>query len=125
VRTPPQEGVVVDSDGKRAVSDVALNASLDSTYWVYYLAEWERYGGTSFAAPAFAALMAVVNSYRASNGAPVAGFLNPILYRSTAVQSTFRDVVEGSTTYYPAKAGWDYPTGWGAPMAAELAQALP
>ena len=120
-----QKGVVTDSEGKRAVSDVALNASPESSYWVYYLANWERYGGTSFAAPVFAATVAVVNSYRVANGAPVAGFLNPALYQSSAVQAAFRDIVQGETAFHAAKAGWDYPTGWGAPRAAELAVALP
>ena len=120
-----QQGVVLDSGGKRAVADVALNASTDSRYWVYYLAEWERYGGTSFAAPVFASLMAVVNSHRQSNGLPPAGFLNPALYRTPEVQATFRDVVEGETPYYKASPGWDSPTGWGAPNALGLALSLP
>ncbi|MCC6553057.1 MAG: S8 family serine peptidase [Polyangiaceae bacterium] len=120
-----QQGVVTDSDGKRAVADVALNASTESPYWVYYLAEWNRYGGTSFAAPVFAGLVAAVNSCRAQDGAPPVGFLNPLLYRSTDVQETFRDVVEGETPYYKAGPGWDYPTGWGAPSAIGLSQTLP
>jgi kumamolisin len=42
-----------------------------------------------------------------------------------AVQATFRDVTQGSTPYYQAGSGWDYPTGWGAPSALGLAQTLP
>lgn len=120
-----QEGIVIDSGGKRAVADVALNASTESLYWVYYIGKWKRYGGTSFAAPVFAGLMAVVNSHRLANGLPVAGFLNPLLYRTPEVQATFRDVVEGETPFYKASPGWDYPTGWGAPSALGLAQTLP
>lgn len=120
-----QQAVVTDADGKRAVSDVALNASPDSSYWVYYLAEWGRYGGTSFAAPVFAGLMAAVNSARIAGGAPPPGMLGPALYLSPEVQATFRDVVTGETPYYKAGPGWDYPTGWGAPDAAGLATTLP
>jgi kumamolisin len=120
-----QKGVVTDSGGKRAVTDVALNASPQSPYWVYFIAEWDRRGGTSFAAPAFAGLMAVINSYRLANDLPVAGFLNPSLYQSPDVQATFRDVVAGETPYFKAGPGWDYPTGWGAPDALGLALSLP
>jgi kumamolisin len=119
-----QAGVVTGSN-KRAVADVALAASPSSPYWVYYLGEWKRYGGTSFSAPVFAGLMAVVNSYRIANGLPRAGYLNSILYTTPAVQATFRDVTSGSTPYHAAGPGWDYPTGWGAPSALGLAQTLP
>ena len=120
-----QEGVVLDSNGQRAVSDVAMNASGKTPYWSYYLAEWKSYAGTSFAAPSFAALIAVVNSARIANGEPPVGYLNPILYQSPEVQAAFRDIVGGSTDKYAAGPGWDYPTGWGAPKALELAEALP
>lgn len=120
-----QQGVVTGSDGKRAVVDVSMNASPQTPYWVYYLGVWRRYGGTSFSAPAFAGLMAVLNSYRIAQGKPVAGFINPSLYRDANVQGTFRDIVSGATSDYAAGAAWDYPTGWGAPQAAPFAAALP
>jgi kumamolisin len=41
------------------------------------------------------------------------------------VQATFRDIVSGGTDLYQATPGWDYPTGWGAPRALQLAEALP
>ncbi|MEO7095258.1 MAG: S53 family serine peptidase, partial [Polyangiales bacterium] len=75
---------------KRAVVDVAVNAG--SPYWVYYLGEWKRYLGTSFASPVFAAGVAVMNGYRASKALPPIGWLNPVLYRTAAVQAAFRDV---------------------------------
>ena len=122
---PSWQSGVAGGASKRAVTDVALAASPASPYWVYYLGEWKRYGGTSFAAPVFAGIIAVVNSYRAANGLPRVGFLNPALYSTPAVQATFRDVTQGSTPYYDAGPGWDYPTGWGAPIALGLAQTLP
>jgi kumamolisin len=122
---PDWQAGVVNGSNKRAVADVALAASPSSPYWMYYLGEWKRYGGTSFSAPVFGALMAVVNSYRIANGLPRAGYLNSILYSTPAVQATFRDVTQGSTAYYAAGPGWDYPTGWGAPSALGLAQTLP
>lgn len=120
-----QKGTVKDNGGQRAVSDVAMNASPESEYWLYFLAKWDHRGGTSFAAPAFAGLMAVVNSYRVAKGAPVVGWLNPALYNEPAVQAAFRDVTVGKTPFYPSGPGWDYPTGWGAPLADKLAPAFP
>jgi kumamolisin len=120
-----QKAAVKDNGGKRAVSDVAMNASPESQYWLHFLGKWDHRGGTSFAAPAFAGLIAVVNSYRAANGAPMVGWLNPALYNDTEVQAAFRDITAGKTPFYPAGPGWDYPTGWGAPLAGKLAPALP
>ncbi|WP_437657825.1 S53 family peptidase [Sorangium sp. So ce1182] len=121
-----QVGIVEGSDGKRAVADLAMHASSSpNPYWVYYLGEWQRYAGTSFSSPAFAGIVAVVNSYRAAQGLPRVGFLNSILYTTPAVQATFRDVVSGATEMFAAGPGWDYPTGWGAPSALGLATTLP
>ena len=110
---------------KRAMVDVALNASPSSAYWVRRFGSWQAYGGTSFAAPVFAGMVAVINSYRVGNGLPVVGYLNPTLYTDMAVRASFRDVTLGGTDLYTAQVGWDYPTGWGAPRAMKLAEALP
>lgn len=119
-----QAGVVAGD--KRAVSDVALHASVDpAPYWIYYLQEWRRYGGTSFSAPVFAGMIAVINDYRNAQGMPPVGFLNSLLYTDPEVQSAFGDITSGQTEFHMAAPGWDYPTGWGSPRAWELAQALP
>ncbi|WP_437590675.1 S53 family peptidase [Sorangium sp. So ce1000] len=121
-----QESAVSDAQGKRAVSDVALTASSDAPYWLYFLGEWDRRGGTSFAAPVFAGLMASVNSHRIAQGKPVVGWLNRALYTDAGVQAAFRDITTGKTVEgFSAGPGWDYPTGWGAPLADKLAEALP
>ena len=120
-----QQAVSAGSGTKRATVDLALVASPFSPYWVYYLGTWARYGGTSFASPTFAGLIAVVNSARRAQGKPRVGYLNPLLYRTPAVQATFRDVTAGATLGYAAGPGWDFPTGWGAPDALGLAQTLP
>lgn len=120
-----QEAVSAAAGRKRATVDVALAASPFSPYWVRYLRTWGRYGGTSFASPTFAGLVAVVDSARLSQGKPRVGYLNPLLYQTRAVQATFRDVTSGSTPAHAAGPGWDFPTGWGAPDALGLALALP
>ena len=107
----------------RAVVDVSLNAG--GAYWVYYLGDWKRYLGTSFASPVFAAGVVVMNGYRASKSLPPIGWLNPALYRTAAVQAAFRDVTAGGTADHAAGTGWDYPTGFGAPDFDAVVQKLP
>jgi kumamolisin len=119
---PPWQLGLAGAD-KRACSDVALAGG--SRYWVYVFGDWETYAGTSFSAPVFAGLIAVVNSARAAAGKPAVGFLNSTLYTNAAVQGTFFDVVSGGTADHPAGPGWDYPTGWGAPNAAAFAATIP
>ncbi len=109
----------------RIVVDVAAAASPSSPYWVYYNAQWLLYGGTSFASPVWAGIMVVINDYRVSNGLPRVGYFNPTLYTDAGVQATFRDITSGATPDFSSGPGWDVPTGWGAPHAFALAQALP
>jgi tripeptidyl-peptidase-1 len=78
--------------------------------------------GTSASAPAFAGIVALLNSDRISNGLAPLGFLNPWLY-SEEVASTFTDIVLGKSSGctaipgsgFPAVTGWDPVTGWGTP----------
>jgi len=80
--------------------------------------------GTSAAAPLWAGFMALVNQQAASLGKPSAGFINPAIYaigkgtNYTPYASAFHDITtgnNGSTTQYPAVAGYDLCTGWGTP----------
>ena len=121
----PQWQMGVAPNNKRATVDLALAADPATGYWVRRFGNWESYGGTSFSAPVFAGMVAVINSYRMTNGEPPVGLLSPLFYTDPAVRASFRDVVLGGTDLYQAKAGWDYPTGWGAPRAKKLADALP
>jgi kumamolisin len=108
--------------GKRAVSDVAIAAG---PYWMYTFGNWRSARGTSFSSPVFAAMIAVIDHARRDAGKPAVGLVNRALYTNASVQAALRDVVAGETSSYRAAVGWDYPTGWGAPNAAALAEALP
>lgn len=110
---------------RRAMADLALSSSTEAPMWMRRWAKWEYFGGTSFAAPAFAGMIAVINGHRRARGLPRVGFLNPILYGHAPTRATFRDIVYGFTEHYHAGPGWDYPTGLGAPDVALLALALP
>ncbi|MDQ6721716.1 MAG: S53 family serine peptidase, partial [Candidatus Dormibacteraeota bacterium] len=75
------------SNGKRQVPDVSLDADPQTGYSVYVTYNgstgWNVVGGTSAAAPAWAAFTGVYNQYAAAYGKPNLGYANPTLY-STA-----------------------------------------
>jgi subtilase family serine protease len=77
-----------------------------------------EYGGTSFAAPMWAAYIALVNQQLVANGQPTIGFLNPTIYAQniTSVYDTdFHDITSGTSGSYSATTGYDLVTGWGSP----------
>jgi kumamolisin len=125
------------SQSYRNVPDVALNADPYSGYSIYYKGQWYAgFGGTSCAAPLWAALTALTNQQRAINtGAPAPlGFANYALYplannASYAIYTTyFNDITSGgnglSGGLYQAGRGYDNATGWGSFKGDALIQAL-
>ncbi len=120
----------------RQVPDVALDADPNTGISIYTTDRnasappttgWMMLGGTSAAAPGWAALAAIYNQYAAN---PVTrggrlGFANPSLYdlaSSTEPASPFHDITTGSNPYaaYGPTPAWDYSTGWGSPDAGNL-----
>ncbi|KAL1859372.1 Tripeptidyl-peptidase sed2 [Paecilomyces lecythidis] len=96
-------------------------------------------GGTSAAAPTFAAIVADLNSVRLAANKSALGFLNPWIYSLN--QTGFTDIVNGgsngclggetwlgrSTPYVPyaswnATPGWDPVTGLGTPLFSTLSE---
>ncbi|KAF7346621.1 Family S53 protease-like protein [Mycena sanguinolenta] len=78
--------------------------------------------GTSFSAPIFASIIALINDRLLAAGKPVVGFMNPWLY---AHSEAFTDITEGhnsgsecpaSSSAFDATAGWDALTGVGSPV---------
>ncbi|MGA3136138.1 MAG: S53 family peptidase [Terracidiphilus sp.] len=77
-----------------------------------------EYGGTSFAAPMWAAYIALANQQLAANGEPTIGFINPTIYAQNVTSSygaDFHDITSGTSGSYSAVAGYDLVTGWGSP----------
>ncbi len=100
----------------RNVPDVALDADPETGYLFYFGGQWGVVGGTSCAAPLWAAFTALVNQQRANNGATSLGFPNPLLYQaasSSQYSSLFHDITVGTNGYYPAVHGYDLATGLG------------
>jgi kumamolisin len=113
----------VFSKTHRNVPDVSLNADPDTGYSIYYDGEWQIFGGTSCAAPLWAAFTARVNQERSANHLPSLGFANPVLYSIAAGKTSatdFNDVKLGNNLYYRAKVSYDNATGWGSFNGANL-----
>ena len=121
----------------REVPDVSADADPDTGYVIFYDGEWLAYGGTSAAAPTWAALAALadVSSTCAAPGTTLGfkpiGFANPALYQAAAdgYASNFNDVTSGSNSFdgvtgYRAQSGYDMASGLGTPNAGALVPAL-
>ncbi len=98
------------STGGRGVPDVAGDADPSTGYTIRVDGQTSVIGGTSAVAPLWAALIAVANAQNKST----AGFLNPLIYASTAATG-FRDITEGNNGAFSAGPGWDACTGLGSP----------
>ena len=146
------------SNGMRETPDVSLNADPNTGYPVYCTAGsscngsggilgggtsggWITVGGTSAAAPMWAAMIALTNEDAAHHGKAVVGFLNPALYKIASGSNygrDFHDITPPSSSSapsnndelgfnggaYPVTNGYDMATGWGSFNAANLAADL-
>jgi len=80
-------------------------------------------GGTSYAAPLWAGLIAMANQQAANRGDSNIGFLNPTLYdvaTGSRFSSDFHDITSGNNGGFSAVSGFDLVTGWGSPIGASL-----
>ncbi len=126
----------------REVPDVSADADPSTGYIIYWNGSqtagalqpsgWQAIGGTSAAAPLWAALLADVDSSPACRGSAI-GFADPALYRAagTAYNAYFNDVTSGENDFtntngglYRAGPGYDMATGLGTPNAGALGAAL-
>lgn len=130
-----QSGISMTANGGstsyRNIPDVAMVA--DNVYVAYGDGSSDTVGGTSCAAPLWAAFAALVNQQAMASGHSIVGFINPALYalgKGSPYGSTFHDVTVGSNTWsdstslFYAAAGYDLCTGWGTPVGQKLINAL-
>ncbi len=109
-------------NGLRQVPDVAAAAYPNIA--IYYQGTWLAAGGTSAAAPIWAAGTLLVNQVlqqhqRASLGG-VPEFYT--LANHAGRFHPYNDITVGDNLFYHATRGWDYVTGWGSPNFANIAQ---
>ena len=114
------------NSGARGVPDVALNADPFTGYAIYDTnsvytsptAGWTNgWGGTSFAAPQWAGITALMDQYL---GGPQ-GLINAALYANEG-GTGFNQITQGNNWYYSAAPGWNPVTGLGTPNVQALAQ---
>ncbi|WP_329352210.1 S53 family peptidase [Streptomyces sp. NBC_01261] len=108
--------------GYRQVPDVSAHANPSPGVSIYSQGTWTSVGGTSAAAPEWAAFGALYNQQAAASGKANLGFANPALYTTSG--TGFHDITSGSNGAYSAATGWDFTTGWGSYNAATLATKL-
>ncbi|HEY1692816.1 MAG TPA: protease pro-enzyme activation domain-containing protein [Polyangiaceae bacterium] len=124
---------VTPNDGARDVPDVALTASdREAPYAVESNSHLGGVGGTSCAAPSFAAILTLVNQAVVKAGGTLGlGNANPMLYTlSQSAPAAFHDIVTGSnivpcqsgTTGCPSAAPYQY--GYSAGPGYDLASGL-
>ncbi|HXR08190.1 MAG TPA: protease pro-enzyme activation domain-containing protein, partial [Candidatus Acidoferrum sp.] len=115
----------------RNIPDVALTG--DNIFVVYNNGAEGDFGGTSCAAPLWAAFTALVNQHGAAHGEPAVGFINPAVYaigQGANYAADFHDITNGnntnstSRTNFIAVAGYDLCTGWGTPNGSNMINAL-
>ncbi len=124
----------------REVPDVSADADPATGYVIYWNGSggasgpsgWQVVGGTSGAAPAWAALIALANASSTCSGAAI-GFANPALYSAAAGNygGDFNDVTSGDNDmlginggHFAAGPGYDMATGLGTPNGAALAAGM-
>ncbi|MBE3560537.1 MAG: S8/S53 family peptidase [Ktedonobacteraceae bacterium] len=121
------------SNGKREVPDISANADPQTGYAVYCTVSTSScpisgnivVGGTSAAAPLWAASATLINQYLQKQGKPPLGFISPTLYRLASEQQPyppFHDVRAGDNLYYPATPYYDLASGLGSPDVYNIAR---
>ncbi|HLH31869.1 MAG TPA: S53 family peptidase [Terriglobia bacterium] len=120
----------VKSSGMRGIPDVAYNADPNTGFAVYTstpyqgFGGWVQVGGTSAAAPQWAALIAIAN---AMNNGPSLGTID-VLYKLYGATPAFHDITSGTNgtcgSICTAGAGYDFVTGLGSPIVPGIVNAL-
>ncbi len=109
-------------NGLRQVPDVSAAAYPNIA--IYYQGAWYASGGTSAAAPIWAAGTVLVDQALKQHGKTTLGSVPEFwsLANHPGKFHPYTDIVNGSNLFYPATRGWDYATGWGSPNFNDIAQ---
>jgi kumamolisin len=112
----------------RNLPDIALDADIYTGYTMIYtppggLQGTYFGGGTSFAAPTWAGILALIDQARVKARKPVLTSVPANLYALRSTSAIF-DIVQGCNGVFCAQAGYDNITGIGVPEVRKLKQAL-
>ena len=111
--------------GFRQVPDVAADADPATGFHIVFGGQEGQAGGTSAAAPLWAATVALIDQDLVRKGLRQVRFANPAIYwmganASRLPANPFHDVKVGNNLAFDATPGWDFTTGWGSMDAAAL-----
>jgi subtilase family serine protease len=110
----------------RNVPDLAANANEDMEICADGTCTG-GYGGTSFASPMWAGIIAMANQQAVSEGKAVVGFINPAIYAlagETSYASNFHDETTGKSGKFKCTVSFDLVTGLGSPQGQAFINAL-
>jgi len=119
-----QVGPGVPHGTQRLVPDVSAAADPNTGAFLVFNNQPTQIGGTSWSAPVWAGLCALMNEARMKARKPMLGFLNPLIYPLMGT-TAFRDVTAGSNGAFQAGPGYDEVTGIGAPNVRQLIARIP
>jgi kumamolisin len=111
--------------GLRQVPDVSADGDPMTGFHIIFNGHEGQAGGTSAAAPLWAATIALINQDLKKKGLREVGFANPAIYwmgdnLAKLSPKPFHDVTAGNNLGFAATTGWDFATGWGSMDAAAL-----
>jgi kumamolisin len=118
-----QKGPGVPAGNQRTVPDVGMTADPNEGGIVYLNGVRQQYGGTSWSAPVWAALCALINEARKAHNKPPLSMLNPLIYPLNG-SNCFRDILVGSNGAYHCGPHYDLVTGIGTPDVKQLVTKL-
>jgi kumamolisin len=118
-----QTGTGVPAGDKRSVPDVSIAADPNEGAFLVLHGHPTGIGGTSWSAPVWAGICALINEARTSAGLSALAFLNPQIYPLLGTNG-FRDIQSGSNGQFTAGPGYDRVTGVGVPNVKALIAAL-
>ncbi len=133
-RGPGVAQAALNPEGKRQTPDVSGPADPFSGFMICLTDPGAsaphcrgEQGGTSAAAPFWAASLVLVQQYAAEHGAGTLAhcFAGPILYDLAATPQPvppYHQIKYGNNGYYPATGGWSFASGLGSPDVFNLAQ---
>lgn len=114
-----QTGAGVPHGTQRLVPDVSSAADPNTGAFVVFHGKPLEIGGTSWAAPVWAGICALMNEARKNARKPLLAFLDPLLYPLMGTPA-FRDITAGSNGAFHCGPGYDQVTGIGTPNVKEL-----
>ena len=125
-----QKGIVTQSTTQRTIPDVSYDADPETGVAVYdsfnggAATPWEEVGGTSYACPSWAALIAIADQGRALEDLPTLDGPSQTLPKIYSLPSSdFHDITSGNNGF-AAGPGYDLVTGRGSPVANSVVAAL-